>query len=95
MLTHLLLVTGAIRGEILGLKWDKVDFKKSILSIENNLLYSYDRGIYEDTLKTKESKRKIKIPIETTAILKEYRAWYLQEKLMRSFYYYRYIFSHS
>lgn len=34
-ITHLLLITGARRGEILGLKWDKVDFEAGRLHICN------------------------------------------------------------
>ncbi len=56
MLVHLFLITGARRGEILGLKWDKVDFEKNRIYICNNILYSSDRGIYEDTPKTEKSK---------------------------------------
>ena len=46
-LVHLLLITGARRGEILGLKWDKVDFNSNQVYICNNILYSADIGIYE------------------------------------------------
>ena len=56
-LVHLLLITGARRGEILGLKWDKVDFDNNQVYICNNILYSADVGIYEDTPKTERSKR--------------------------------------
>lgn len=46
-LVHLFLITGARRGELLGLKWDKVDFSGCRIYICNNILYSPDRGIYE------------------------------------------------
>ena len=73
MLVHLLLITGARRGEILGLKWDKVDFEKNRIYICNNVLYSADKGIYEDTPKTEKSKRFVTLPKETMQELKEYK----------------------
>ena len=39
---HLLLITGARRGEILGLKWNCVDWKNNQIYICNNLLYTSD-----------------------------------------------------
>ena len=44
MLVHLLLITGARRGEVLGLKWSAVDFERNQVHICNNVLYSPDRG---------------------------------------------------
>lgn len=73
---HLLLITGARRGEILGLKWNKIEWDENQIHIDNNLLYSCDRGIYEDSPKTKQSKRYIKLPQETMALLKKYKEWY-------------------
>ena len=79
-ITHLLMVTGCRRGEILGLKWNKVDLDKGTLRIDNNLLYSKEVGIYEDTTKTHKS-RVVSIPPEVVKLLKEYRKWYLSEKI--------------
>ncbi len=76
---HLLLITGARRGEILGLKWDKVDWETNQIHICNNLLYSADRGVYEDTTKTTNSRRFVKLPAETMELLREYRQWYLKQ----------------
>ena len=80
-LVHLLLITGARRGEILGLKWDKVDFSSNQVYICNNVLYSADVGIYEDTPKTERSKRYVSLPAETMQLLKQYRAWQIGERL--------------
>lgn len=74
-LVHMLLITGARRGEILGLKWQFVDFERNRVYICNNVLYRADRGIYEDTPKTEKSKRYIYLPHETMQLLREYRAW--------------------
>ena len=79
MLVHLFLITGARRGEILGLKWDKVDFEKNRIYICNNLLYSSDIGIYEDTPKTEKSKRYITLPQQTMNELKAYSRIQAQE----------------
>lgn len=81
MLVHLLLITGARRGEILGLKWDKVDFDKNRIYICNSILYTPDRGVYEDTPKTEKSKRFVTLPYETMAELKEYRKHQAKEFL--------------
>ena len=72
-ITHLLIVTGARRGEIMGLKWENVHLDERYLYIEVNLRYSKARGIYEETPKTGET-RFIPIPDETVALLREYRA---------------------
>jgi len=80
-LTHLLLITGARRGEVLGLKWDKVGFDGHKIHICNNVLYATDRGIYEDTPKTATSDRYISLPLETMQLLRQYRAWQSGERL--------------
>lgn len=81
LIVHMLLITGARRGEILGLKWANVDWDEKCIHICNNLLYSPSKGIYLTTPKTKKSRRPIKLPAETMELLKEYNDWYLQEKL--------------
>ena len=86
-LVHLLLITGARRGEILGLKWDRVDFNSNQVYICNNVLYSADVGIYEDTPKTERSKRYVSLPAETMQLLKQYRAWQNGERLRLGEYY--------
>lgn len=86
-LTHMLLITGARRGEILGLKWDKVDFEGNKIDICNNVLYSADRGIYEDSPKTATSSRYVTLPLETMKLLRKYRAWQNEERLRLGEYY--------
>ena len=74
-LVHMLLITGARRGEILGLKWDKVDFEGCKIHICNSVLYSVDRGVYEDSPKTATSNRYVTLPQETMKLLRQYQAW--------------------
>ena len=77
---HMLLVSGARRGEIAGLKWDKVDFFNNQIEICNNLLYDGKNGVYETTPKTEESNRFVKLPPETMELLK---TWMRQCNLLK------------
>lgn len=86
-LVHLFLITGARRGELLGLKWDKVDFDGCRVYICNNVLYTPDRGIYEDSPKTDTSRRFITLPLETMQLLRKYRVWQGTERLRLGEYY--------
>lgn len=77
---HLLLVSGCRRGELLGLKWDRVDWEQGIIRIDCALLYAQDRGVYEGTPKTRGSVRAIMLPQETMALLAEYRGWQEEQR---------------
>ena len=78
---HLLLVSGCRRGELLGLKWNKVDWERGSVRIDCALLYAKDRGIYEGSPKTSDSVRTIRLPEETMRLLAEYRRWQAQQRL--------------
>lgn len=82
VIAHLFLITGARRSEIVGLKWDNIDFKNSQIHISRDLLYSRKVGIYDDTTKTDGSDRYIKIPKETMDLILEYKQWFLQRTSM-------------
>ncbi len=75
--THLLIVTGCRRGEIAGLKWKNVDLKGKKIRIDCTLLYSKDRGIYENATKTGDI-RNLSIPQETVTLLREYRQGWVE-----------------
>lgn len=53
-----------------------LDFMK----IDTALLYAPERGIYENTTKT-GNVRFLNLPAETMALLREYRLWYLEQRL--------------
>lgn len=80
-MVHLLIVTGCRRGEILGLKWEKVDFENRQLKIDACLSYLPGTGIYEGPTKTRNN-RFIPIPAETAALLRKYRVWQMEQRLM-------------
>ena len=78
-ITHLLMITGCRRGEIAGLRWEAIDWDNNQLRIDRALLYSPENGIYEDTTKTSET-RFIRVPEETVQLLKQYRAWFYEQR---------------
>ena len=80
LITHLLMVTGARRGEIAGLKWSKFDMERRRLKVDSALLSSKEIGTYETTTKT-SNHRYIPLPDETFALLKRYRVSQLELQL--------------
>ena len=80
MAIHLLMITGCRRGEIVGLKWDRVNWEDSSIRIETTLNYTPERGVYEDTTKTGEG-RTIRLPKETMELLRRYQAWQEETRL--------------
>lgn len=80
MMIHFLMITGCRRGEIVGLKWDRVNWADSSIRIDTTLLYTPDRGVYESTTKT-GAERTIKLPKETMELLRQYRLWQLETRL--------------
>lgn len=84
----LLINTGMRRGELFGLKWDKIDLNTGTLEIANNLLRSREtHELYEDTPKTKASKRVLRLPSDMVSFLKQYKVWQNAERLRLGEYY--------
>lgn len=80
-LVNLMIVTGCRRGEIAGLRWEKVDFESGQILIDCSLKVDEKTGeLYEGTTKTR-NKRYINIPAETVSMLKKYRMWQTEERL--------------
>lgn len=80
MIIHLLMITGCRRGEVCGLRWDRVNWEDSSIRIDTTLLYTPERGVFADTTKT-GAQRTIKLPKETMELLRRYRLWQLETKL--------------
>jgi len=78
----LLLYTGLRRGELCGLEWDDIDINKGIVKINKSVLYSSERGVYEDAPKTQNSNRTITIPSDMIKLLKMYKLEQTNQRLM-------------
>lgn len=80
-LVNLMIVTGCRRGEIAGLRWEKIDFASGQILVDCSLkVNEKTKEVYEGTTKTK-NKRYINIPAETVSMLKKYRVWQIEERL--------------
>jgi integrase len=77
---HLFIVTGCRLGEIVGLKWGKIDFENRQIKIDSSLNYSHKIGTYEGPTKTRNT-RYVSIPDETATLLRRYRAWQAERRL--------------
>ena len=72
LITHLMIVTGCRRGEIMGLQWDKVDFDNSRVKIDKALVSSKSKGTYLGNTKTADV-RYLNLPAETMTLLRQHK----------------------
>lgn len=70
---QLLIATGARRGEIMGLRWENVDWDGNRLYLCENRIYTPQSGAISTTLKTGEN-RYVSISPSVMALLKRWRA---------------------
>lgn len=80
LITHLLIVTGCRRGEIMGLRWEKVDFDNNRVKIDRALISSKSKGVYEESTKTSDI-RYLTLPRETMDLLRLYKREQLRLQL--------------
>lgn len=69
---QLLIATGARRGEVMGLRWNRVDWKNSRLYLAENRVYTAESGAISTTLKTDES-RYVTVPSSVMDLLRRWR----------------------
>ena len=72
LITHLMIVTGCRRGEIMGLQWEKVDFDNNRVKIDKALVTSKSKGTYLGNTKTSDI-RYLNLPKETMELLRQHR----------------------
>lgn len=80
-LVMLALYTGARRGELCGLNWSDIDFDLKIVHITKGVLYTPEKGIYEDTPKSRQSYRAVSIPSDMITLLKQWKAEQCKQRL--------------
>ena len=69
---HVIAYTGMRRGEVLGLRWAKVDLTERTLRVETSLVVAKS-GKLMTTPKTERSRRTIDLDEQTVALLREHR----------------------
>ncbi|MEN3776554.1 site-specific integrase [Priestia megaterium] len=79
-LFHLLIYTGARKGELLALKWDDINFETGFIRLTKTLFHNEGEFIFQ-TSKTKESKRLISLDTKTLSLLKRWRIEQIQANL--------------
>ena len=69
----LALYSGFRHGELLGLKWDDIDFDTCVITINRIALYTKEKGHFFGEPKTKSSQRSLKLPQVILDMLAEYK----------------------
>ena len=80
LITQLMIVTGCRRGEIMGLRWEKVDFENNRIRVDRALLYTKSQGVYEGKTKTGDC-RLLPLPAETMQLLRQHKREQLRLQL--------------
>ncbi|MDQ2905263.1 MAG: site-specific integrase [Chloroflexota bacterium] len=78
----LALTTGMRRGELLGLKWQDIDFDRKVLKVRRTLDYYAGHGGYIETEpKTAKGRRSIMLPSFVVEVLRVHRVRQLEMRL--------------
>ncbi len=73
--------SGLRLGELMGLDWSDVDFKNNTIEITKASQHLAGIGTFEKKPKNETSIRKITVPAPVISLLKEYRKWWLEQKV--------------
>lgn len=80
LMVKLALVGGLRRGEVLGIAYDQVDFKKNRIHIKRSLQYTKAKGLLLKGTKT-EDERTVTFPTELMADLQRYYVRQLRDRM--------------
>jgi integrase len=69
----LALTTGLRRGELLGLDWKNVDLEKGTINVRQSLTFSHSGGYKVKEPKTRNSSRKVSLPVSLLPELKNFK----------------------
>lgn len=83
VIVSLALDTGLRLGELMALKWDDIDFARSLLSVTKSNQALKGKGIYTKEPKNKSSIRQVAISASVLDLLERYREWQTREKLSK------------
>jgi len=75
------LATGMRRGELLGLRWQDVNFDTRSLQVQRTISRQRKRGIVESEPKTSRGRRNIILPSFVIDVLKQHRTHQLEARL--------------
>ncbi|OHW61416.1 putative prophage phiRv2 integrase [Andreesenia angusta] len=75
------IATGLRLGELMGLKWDNVDFESCTVTVERASQYLPTKGTFEKDPKNETSRRTISVPQSIIQLVKEYRVSEVEKKL--------------
>lgn len=79
-LLTLAIITGMRRGELLGLKWQDINFENCSLRVNRAVSYTTSHGFLETEPKTTRSRRTIMLPVFVVEVLLQHRA---QQEIQR------------
>jgi integrase len=73
VMISLALTTGLRRGELLGLDWKNVDLEKGTIDVRQSLTFSHSGGYKVKEPKTRNSSRKVTLPVPLLPELKNFK----------------------
>ncbi|WP_458411461.1 tyrosine-type recombinase/integrase [Schinkia sp. CFF1] len=80
VLFSLAITTGLRKGELLGLEWSNIDFENKQLEVKKTIMYRHGIGVYEDTPKSKSSKRTLSLSDTEVSLLQKYKEFQDKQK---------------